>query len=363
MPVPAIRPDQRKRWQDPFVYAGVVAGSATLRSLGPRISGRALGEFGELFGRAPFNRARIDRSVRNIQWCFPECGDAKARTIAHASYRHLFMLGAETSMSPRHFAFDQWPDWITFGDLGRAVSLMLSGPAILITGHCGNWELLGAWLGGLGLPMHAVYRPFDNLAIDGWVRRTRARLGIDLVDKFGASDIIPQVLEENEPVAFIADQNAGDRGLFVPFFDRLASTYKSIGLLAMRHEAPIICGAALRTTRHADELNIEGLRYHIDVYDIITPDDWADQPDPLFYITARYRRAMEAMIRAAPEQYLWMQKAWRSRPRFERDGKPMPASLVRKLESLPWMDESQMSRIQESSGASAPASKTPVAAI
>ncbi len=350
VPVASKRPDQRRRWQDPYVYAGVISGSALLRTLGPGFSGRLLGEIGDLFGRAPFNRPRIERSIANIRWCFPEMGEHRAAAIAHASYRHLFMLAGEQSMSAHEYNFARWPHWIELGDVQEAVQLMLSGPSILITGHCGNWELLGAWLGALGLPLHAVYRPFDNLALDAWVRRTRSRLGIELVDKFGAADALPIALERNELVAFIADQNAGDRGIYVPFFDRLASTYKSIGLLAMRHNAPIICGVANRSSATSDAAAPQRFQYTINVVDIIKPDDWADQADPLFYVTARYRRAMELMIRRAPEQYLWMQKAWRSRPRFEREEKPFPNQLRAKLESLPWMTTTSLARIVESSG-------------
>lgn len=338
----AKRPNQRRRRRDPFVYAAVAGATALVRATGPDWLSGPLGDLGDLFGRAPFNRERIARSVQNIRWCFPEMSEARARAVAHESYRHLFMLGAESAMSASQFTFERWPHWIELGDLRDAVRLMLSGPSILITGHCGNWELLGAWLGALGLPLHAVYRPFDNLALDGWVRRTRARLGIHLIDKFGAVEQLPVALAAHEPAAFIADQNAGERGLFAPFFDRLASTYKSIGLLAMQFEAPIVCGAAIRKPRDEGDRRI---RFRIEVTDVIKPDDWTDQPDPLFYITARYRRAMQIMIEQAPEQYLWMQKAWRSRPRFEREGRAMPSSLRAKLEALPWMTQASLDRL------------------
>ena len=78
---------------------------------------------------------------------------------------------------------------------------------------------------------------------------------------------------------------------------------------------------------------------------IITPEDWEGQPDPLFYVTARYNRAIETMIRAAPEQYLWLHRRWKSRPRHEREGRPMPDRLRAKLRALPWMTPSELDRI------------------
>jgi len=190
-------------------------------------------------------------------------------------------------------------------------------------------------------------------------------------------------MERGGLVSFIADQNAGDRGLFVPFFGRLASTYKSIGLMAMRFEAPIICSMARRmggvgmgdggwrmadgegdntqhtthnTQREAGPEIVGGfgefdpanpLQYRIEAPDIIMPEEWKGRPDPLFYISARYRRAIESMVRRAPEQNLWLHRYWKSRPRFEHLGRPFPAGLREKLRGLPWMTEEELGRIEE----------------
>ena len=168
-----------------------------------------------------------------------------------------------------------------------------------------------------------------------------------LVDKFGAARILPRLVDRRMPVGFIADQNAGDRGLMTPFFNRLSSAYKTIGLLAMRYRASIVCGQAVRQGRWSPDAQV--FRYRIEIPDVIRPEDWEDHPDPLFYITARYRRAIENMVRRAPEQYLWMHRYWKSRPRHEREGRPFPASLRRKLETLPWLTDADIERIVERS--------------
>jgi hypothetical protein len=58
---------------------------------------------------------------------------------------------------------------------------------------------------------------------------------------------------------------------------------------------------------------------------------------------------MEQMIRRHPEQYLWVHRRWKSRPRHEREGRPMPARLVEKLRALPWMTDAEMDLIVETS--------------
>jgi hypothetical protein len=69
----------------------------------------------------------------------------------------------------------------------------------------------------------------------------------------------------------------------------------------------------------------------------------------LFYISARYRRGIERMVALAPEQFLWMHRYWKSRPRHEREGRPFPAALRHKLEQLPWMTQGELDQILEHS--------------
>jgi KDO2-lipid IV(A) lauroyltransferase len=248
----------------------------------------------------------------------------------------LFMVDAVAT--PRRITETSWPRYLRIGRLeGVLDRLLRSEPTIFITGHCGNWELLGYALAVIGFPLYALARPLDNPQLNRWVLGIREARGMRIITKWGATPILQEVLRSGGRVAFIADQNAGDQGLFVPFFGRLASSYKSIGLLAMRYEVPIVCGFAPRLAGRFE--------YELTTTDVIRPDDWADRPDPLYYITARYNRAMEMMIRRAPEQYLWVHRRWKSRPRHERLGRPMPGRLIAKLESLPWLTPREIDRL------------------
>ncbi|MFZ4576729.1 MAG: lysophospholipid acyltransferase family protein, partial [Phycisphaerales bacterium] len=219
---------------------------------------------------------------------------------------------------------------------------------------------IGYAIAMLGFPLAAVYRPLDLKPLDAWVREMRARRGLTLVSKFGAMRALPPVLQARFPVGLVADQSGGDRGLFVPFFGRLTSTYKSIGLLAMQTGAVIVCGTARRLRPEESpapgalrtgfaSFGPPSMRYAIELTDVFGPEDWEQQPDPLFYLTARYRRAMEKMIRGAPEQYLWMHRMWRSRAGHERHGKPFPPSLLEKLRALPWMTDESVAAVVERS--------------
>jgi len=358
------RPKRRlPRWAHQSVYAGVRAGVLGLNLAGPEPSMRFMRGAAGAYATLWFNRARLARAEQNLSWCFPSWDAATVREYAVESYRHLFCLASEVALAPRLLSEDGYATHVEVGAMGPGLEALRHGkPCVFITGHAGNWELLGYTLAALGFPMHALYRPFDMAPLDRWVHQTRSRRGLTLVDKFGAAERLPAILESGLPVGFIADQNAGDRGLYVPFFNRLASTYKTIGLLAMRYSAPVVCGHAMRLSGMGSNgaagpssevsrasRNAGLFRYRIDVVDVIKPEDWEGRPDPLFYITARYRRAIETMVRRAPEQYLWMHRYWKSRPRHEREGRPFPAQLREKIASLPWMDEEDVRAVEERS--------------
>jgi len=289
------------------------------------------------------NRGRRSRITDNIRRCFPDWSEAQLERVAQASMRHMCrMFMVESMRLARMISQETWTKHLKIGPVERLMNLMVrGGPVVSLTGHCGNWELVGMAMASIGYPLTVVARPLDNPLLNDWILRTRQVRGTRIVTKWGGTNVLQDVLRNGGRVGFVADQNAGDDGMFVPFFSRMASAYKAIGLLAMRYHAPIIVGVARRTGP-----NIE---YELQSVDVIMPGDWADQPDPLFYITARYNLALETAVRSAPDQYLWMHRRWKSRPPWERAGKPMPARVINQLENLPWMTQPQLDAIVRTS--------------
>ena len=104
-----------------------------------------------------------------------------------------------------------------------------------------------------------------------------------------------RIMHEGATLGFIADRTPG-AGVFVDFFGRKASTYKSIGLLAMQYNLPIGIGC---TRRVGDRFFFE-----LECTRLITPDEWADKPDPLAWITQQYTKAIEDFIRQRPDAVL-----------------------------------------------------------
>lgn len=311
------------------------------------ISRESVRVFARWYLRQGFSKRSLARAKANLAMAFPDWHEEKVDEVARASHEHLGMLGVEMAYTPRLLTDDGWVNHLDVGPVSQALRTLTSAkPAILITGHTGNWELMGYAMALLGFPIRALFRPLDLPAMDEWVRTVRQRRGLTLVDKFGAVRQLPNLIRSGAPVGFVADQNGGDRGIFTPFFNRLTSTYKSIGLLAMQFNARVVCGMARRQLSGKAP---GSLGYVLELVDEFGPEDWNTHPDPLFYLTARYRRSIEMMVMRAPEQYLWMHRIWRSRPKHERVQKPMPASMIEKIRLLPWITDADLERIKDQS--------------
>jgi KDO2-lipid IV(A) lauroyltransferase len=347
------------RLADRGVSAGVRGAMSVLGIGGLDATSAAMASLGGWFAGSGLNRRRREKTLARIAFAFPEWGPAEVRSCAQGVWRHLGRLAVEVVRQPRLSTADGWPVSIRFEPRFPGLDNVLDGrPAVCVTAHVGNWELAGAAVSWLGTPAHALYRPLDMPALDAWLREVRSRSGMRLVDKFGALRRLPAMLGDGALPLLVTDQNAGDRGEFVPFFGRLTSSYRSVASVLMRCNAVGITGGVVR---HAGAAGLDGIHdgatgrpfdvpsYTCEMISAIRPEDWRDQPDPAFYITARWRRDLETLIRRAPEQYFWMHRVWKSRPSFELDGSGFPSSLREKLLALPWMTRAEVDRIEAQS--------------
>ena len=286
-----------------------------------------------------FDKRHANRARANLRRSFPTWSDERVEACAKASMQHLVRFALEMLYTPRLIHSTNWADRLSTGRLGEALKILNSGkPSILVTGHFGNFEMLSYALATIGYKMHAIARPLDNPLVNDWVLGVREMKGVTIIPKLEAAEHMPRVMESGGALGIVADQNSRN-GLHVPFMGRLASSYKSVALMARRYKAPIICGYAMRRG--------DRFEYEFGTTDVIYPHEWEDQPDSLYYITARYTRALEVAARMQPDQYWWMHRRWKTRPRHEVQGKEMPASLRRKLENLPWMTQALMDEVQK----------------
>jgi KDO2-lipid IV(A) lauroyltransferase len=265
------------------------------------------------------DRKHRKRALENLRASYPEKPQAELEYIAERSMQHFIELVMDVLFTTRMINAESWHRYVHLGaGLSESLKILLQGRgAIMLTGHYGNWEILGYTLATLGFETYSIARPIDNPHIDAWLLGVREKKGQIILSKRGVTTTALEVLQNKGVLGFIADQNAGPKGMFVPFFGRQASTYKSIGLLAIQHNVPVIVGYARR----------RGDRFEFDIgtQDIIYPEDWQHFPrdeyrDELHYITARYTKAIEDFVRDDPTQYLWIHRRWKTRPKGEAPG-------------------------------------------
>ena len=306
----------RNKYLDYLQYVGLRLFAMFVHMFSWRANYRTARWVGDLMFR--FDRRHRRRAIRHLQLSFPDWPEEKYQRVARASMRNLVYLGVEFFFTTRLITPATWRRHIRLHGLGGTIRILLErkSGAIFVTGHFGNWEVVGYAMATLGFPSVSIARRLDNPYVDEYVFGVRARTGQTVLDKKGASRTVPEVLAEKGAVAFVADQDAGRKGAFVDFFGRKASTYKMIALMAMQHGAPIIVGYGKRLA--------EEFKFEMGIRRIIRPHEWADKDDPIKWITQEFTRALEDIVRSAPEQYLWVHRRWKHRPR----GEPQPADGI-----------------------------------
>lgn len=174
-------------------------------------------------------------------------------------------------------------------------------PVILLTGYYGPYDLLPLLLGYNGVPAVAVQRRHPNPDFDRLRAAVRARSGVELVTEAEAVWRLPQTLEAGGVVALLADHHEPRRGVPVTFLNQPTAAPRSVGLLAARHEAVVVVAGVRR---------LGPFRFELVVADWFGPADWREAADPVALIARRYVAALERIVLARPEQYLWAHPRW-----------------------------------------------------
>src|SRR4029078_6256006 len=99
-----------------------------------------------------------------------------------------------------------------------------------------------------GVRLATVYQKLGNRHINADIRRRRGRTGVEMFDRADGLHGPIELLRSGGLIGILADQHAGDHGLWTPFFGRLASTSPLPGLLCKRTGAAL-AGAALYPDR------------------------------------------------------------------------------------------------------------------
>jgi Kdo2-lipid IVA lauroyltransferase/acyltransferase len=237
----------------------------------------------------------------NLSMALPELGPRRHAEIADGVFRSIARLLVSFARLPslRKENLDRWIRWE--GAEHYEEALRRGRGVLFATGHLGNWELSAYAHAILSEPMNVVVRPLDNPWLDRLVERRRAGSGNCPIYKKDFARGILKALAANGAVGILIDQNAaGEGSVFVDFFGMRAATGTGFVKLAAHSGATVIPGFALWSG--------EEQRYVLRFYPPVAMSGDAERD------TQALQAALEAIIRAHPDQWLWIHRRWKTRP-------------------------------------------------
>lgn len=262
----------------------------------------------------PRKLTRYHVAADNLRTAFGE--ELSEKEIEQTIYRmwvHLFRMVVEIIQLPRKLHRGNIFDVMEFDYPPELITALCSGrPVILLSGHYGNWEIAVSVFGLFGFPMGVVARELDNPFLNQWFEKFRQLTGHRAMAKKGGYDDMIATIERRGHLALLGDQDAGKRGLFVDFFGKPASTFKSIALLALEYRAYICVGYARRLPDQF-ECN-QWVKFELGCEQLIDSTQCVSK-DPVGELTQQFTTALENAVRKSPEQYFWVHRRWKSEPR------------------------------------------------
>ena len=170
---------------------------------------------------------------------------------------------------------------------------------ILISAHFGSWEVLGHWLGINGYKLYGVAHEQNNKGANEFFQYKRELSGIKHIYKKVGLDNLYKVLQGKNILGLVSDQDAKNKGVFIKFFNKLASTAKGVGLFHLNTKAPMVYGLSMQTGFQ---------KYKIEFIQIKPKEDTIES------ITQDYTNVLEKYINEYPEQYFWFHNRWKTSP-------------------------------------------------
>ncbi len=250
--------------------------------------------------------------IKNLRLAFgTEKSEEELHRIARACYRHMGKSLMEFIRLPGmsreyllHITRVQGVEHIQAAlERGKGV--------ILLTAHLGNWELVGGRLALEGFPVNVIARAQRDTTLTDYISRTRESIGLRVYHRENSVKACLLALRNNEIVAMLLDQNAGDDGVFVDFFGHQASSAAGAAVFALRTDAAVLPAFAVRRPDDTHAMIVDP------PVPLVRTDD---QKQDIVTNTARYQKIIEEKVRAYPEQWFWLHKRWKSRPPEEREG-------------------------------------------
>jgi KDO2-lipid IV(A) lauroyltransferase len=198
-----------------------------------------------------------------------------------------------------YFEVDGW-------EHARAILAAGKG-AMIITGHIGNWELLGAYFAWSGCPVAAITRRVYAQRLNQLLVDFRKRQGVETIlrESPHAARQILKALTSNALLAMVIDQDTHAPSVSVPFFGRLARTPAAAASLAIRRDLPATAVFIQRRGQGG---------HRITVCPPFVIERSGEQRADIAALTRQFNLALASQIRRNPAEWVWWHRRWRRQP-------------------------------------------------
>ncbi len=243
-------------------------------------------------------------ATANIKIAFPDWSPEEVKRCAKRHFKDLManlicsfvLLEKPWEIVRKHF---------DVSELERAKERINRAKSVLWTiNHIGNWELFIFCTGLVRSCKHAViYRALPNRFIDAHIRRARGSTGLELIERKHGLAQSTHILKEGGVLGILVDQHAGDKGVWTPFFNRLASTTPLPAILALKAGAELLPVAIF---------TVGPGKWRLEVGEFVSK-----QGASVEELTYRINRALELLIIRRPSDWFWLHQRWKTpSPKF-----------------------------------------------
>lgn len=243
----------------------------------------------------------VQKADASIATAFPELTPAERRELISSMFQHLGISALEIAWMQRGDRATLMENTVFEGIENLREPIERGRGVVAFTGHCGNWEWLGAAISLSGFTLNAIGREIFDPRLNEFIVRSRELYGTNLIARGSGSSAreILQVLRKQEILAALIDQSLRAENALIPFFGLPAPTPIGVAKLAIRSEAACI----------AVFIERRGGKHHVRCEKPV----YTSRGDDPVEITARMTAAIENQIRRVPEQWVWMHERWKGR--------------------------------------------------
>ena len=245
------------------------------------------------------SRSRREAARSNLALCLPELSEAQRETLLRENFR-------DVGIGLFEFARAWWGDaepmrgTAAIEGLDILQRLQAEGRGVLlVSGHFMTLEMCGRLLCD-HVPLAGMYRRHRSPVMEWAVLRGRLRYASAM---FGNGDTRAAIrhLKRGGLLWYAPDQDMrGKDTVFAPFFGIPAAT------ITATHQFARMTGCAVVPFFHRRE----GAHYVLQVGQPLAPFPGDDAVAD----SAAVNAAIEAMVRAAPSQYLWLHRRFKRQP-------------------------------------------------